>query len=161
MTTMPETLDRREVLAAGGFGALMLVAAVLVIVDAVRLPATSEAVGPAAVPLPVGVLLGAVGTALVVRARIHLRTAKDEQPWHSGAGVRVLGMVAALVAFAVLLPWLGYVVTSAALFTAAAVLLGAPRFWRTVASGWALAAIVFLVFDRPIGLTLPAGPWGF
>lgn len=52
-------------------------------------------------------------------------------------------------------------VTSAALFTAAAVLLGAPRFGRTVAYGWALAAIVFLVFDRLIGLSLPTGPWGF
>jgi putative tricarboxylic transport membrane protein len=30
-----------------------------------------------------------------------------------------------------------------------------------VAYGWALAATVFLVFDRLIGLTLPAGPWGF
>lgn len=156
-----ETVDRREVLAAGAFGALMMVAAVLVIVDAVRLPETSEAVGPAAVPLPVGVLLGAVGAALIVRARMQLHTAVDGQPWQSGAGMRVLGMVAALAAFALLLPWLGYVVTSAALFTAAAVLLGAPRFWRTVAYGWALAAIVFLVFDRLIGLSLPAGPWGF
>lgn len=158
---MPETAERREVLAAGAFGALMLVAAVLVIVDAARLPETSEAVGPAAVPLPVGVLLGVVGAALVVRAGLGLRTAPGGQPWQSGAGKRVLGMVVALVAFAMLLPWLGYVVTSAALFTAAATLLGAPRFWRTAAYGWALAAIVFLVFDRLIGLSLPAGPWGF
>jgi putative tricarboxylic transport membrane protein len=159
--TPPGTNERREVLAAGGFGAVMLVAAVLVIVDAVRLPETSGAVGPAAVPLPVGVLLGAVGAALVVRARLQLRTAVDGEPWQSGAGARLLGMVVALIGFAVLLPWLGYVVTSAALFTAAGTLLGAPRFWRTVAYGWALAAIVFLVFDRLIGLSLPAGPWGF
>ena len=71
------------------------------------------------------------------------------------------GLVAALLLFAVLLPVLGYVVSSAALFVAAALLLGAPRGWTVVAYGWALAAVVFLVFDRLIGLTLPAGPWGF
>jgi putative tricarboxylic transport membrane protein len=156
-----EAAERRSVLATAAFGALMLVAAVLVIVDAVRLPETSEAVGPAAVPLPVGVLLGVVGAALLVRARRQLPTAVRGQAWQAGAGARLLGMVVALVGFALLLPLLGYVVTSAALFVAAALLLGAPRSWRTAAYGWALAAIVFLVFDRLIGLSLPAGPWGF
>ncbi|GAB3435165.1 tripartite tricarboxylate transporter TctB family protein [Actinophytocola sediminis] len=153
--------ERREVLASAAFGGVMLLAAVLVIVDAVRLPETSEAVGPAAVPLPVGVLLGLVGAALLVRARGQLAGAVDGQPWQPRAGLRLLGMVGALVAFALLLPVLGYVVTSAGLFVAAAMLLGAPNGWRTVAYGWALAAIVFLVFDRLIGLSLPAGPWGF
>jgi putative tricarboxylic transport membrane protein len=153
--------DRNTVLASAAFGAMMLVAAVLVIVDAVRLPETSEAVGPAAVPLPIGVLLGVVGAALLVQARAQYGTASRESDWQPRAGLRLLAMVVALVAFAVLLPVLGYVVSSAALFVAAAMLLGAPAFWRTVAYGWALAAIVFLVFDRLIGLSLPTGPWGF
>jgi putative tricarboxylic transport membrane protein len=154
-------VDRHTVLASAGFGALMLLAAVLVIVDAVRLPATSAVVGPAAVPLPVGVLLGGVGAALLVDSRVKLRTAQEGRPWQPRAGLRVLGLVAALVGFALLLPLLGYVVTAAALFGAAALLLGAPRDWRVLAWGWALAAVVFLVFDRLIGLTLPSGPWGF
>jgi len=161
MTETPqETPDRHTVLASAGFGAVMLVAAVLVIVDAARLPETGAAVGPAAVPLPVGVLLGVVGAALLVQARTQLATARSAavQP---KAGLRVLGMVAAVVAFALLLPVLGYVVTSTGLFVAAAMLLGAPSLWRSVAYGWALAAIVFLVFDRLIGLSLPSGPWGF
>jgi putative tricarboxylic transport membrane protein len=153
--------DRNTVLASAVFGGVMLVAAVLVIVDAVRLPETSEAVGPAAVPLPIGVLLGVVGAALLVQSRAQLGTATHETTWQPRAGLKLLAMIVALVAFAVLLPILGYVVSSAALFVAAAMLLGAPHFWRTVAYGWALAAIVFLVFDRLIGLTLPSGPWGF
>jgi putative tricarboxylic transport membrane protein len=153
--------DRGTVLASAAFGALMLIAAVVVIVDAVRLPDTSGFVGPAAVPLPVGVLLGIVGIALLIQSRAQLGTASRTPKWQPRAGLRLLGMVVALVAFAVLLPLLGYVVSSAALFVAAAMLLGAPRFWRTVAYGWALAAIVFLVFDRLIGLSLPTGPWGF
>jgi putative tricarboxylic transport membrane protein len=154
-------VDRHTVLATAGFGAVLLVAAVLVIVDAVRLPETSAVVGPAVVPLPVGVLLGIVGAGLLVDSRIRLRRAEPGRAWQPRAGLRVLGLVAALVGFALLLPLLGYVVTATALFVAAALLLDAPRDWRVFGWGWALAAVVFLVFDRLIGLTLPTGPWGF
>jgi putative tricarboxylic transport membrane protein len=154
-------VDRRTVLATAVFGGLMLVAAVLVIVDAVRLPDTGAVVGPAAVPLPVGVLLGVIGAGLLVDARIKRARATASEPLQSGAVLRVLGLVVALVAFALLLPVLGYVVCSAALFVVAALLLDAPRDWRVFVWGWALSAVVFLVFDRLIGLTLPAGPWGF
>jgi putative tricarboxylic transport membrane protein len=157
----PVALDRRTVLASAVFGALMIVAAVLVIVDAARLPKTSAVIGPAAIPLPLGVLLGVVGAGLLVQARMQLAKAVEGPAWQPRACLRVLALTAALVAFALLLPLLGYVLTSAGLFVAAALLLGAPRTWRTVAYGWALAAIVFLVFDRLIGLTLPTGPWGF
>ena len=153
--------DRHTLLATAGFGALLLLAAVLVIVDALRLPETSAVVGPAVVPLPVGVLLGVVGAGLLLDSRVKLRRAEPGPPWQPRAGLRVLGLVAALVGFALLLPLLGYVVTAAALFVAAALLLDAPRDWRVFGWGWALAAVVFLVFDRLIGLTLPAGPWGF
>lgn len=157
----PVAVDRHTVLATALFGGLLLLAAVLVIVDAVRLPATSAVVGPAAVPLPVGVALGVVGAGLLVDARRKLPRAGAATPWQPRAWLRVLGLVAALVGFALLLPLLGYVVTATGLFVAAALLLDAPRDWRVLAWGWALAAVVFLVFDRLIGLTLPAGPWGF
>jgi putative tricarboxylic transport membrane protein len=154
-------VDRHTVLATAVFGAVMLLAAVLVIVDAARLPDTSAVVGPAAVPLPVGVALGVVGAGLLVDSRRKLTRAEAGRPWQPRAALRVLGLVAALVGFALLLPVLGYVVTATALFVAAALLLDAPRDWRVLAWGWALAAVVFLVFDRLIGLTLPTGPWGF
>jgi putative tricarboxylic transport membrane protein len=157
----PVQIDRHTVVATAAFGGLLLLAAVLVIVDAARLPATSAVVGPAAVPLPVGVALGVVGALLLVDARRKRPRAGAGTPWQARAGLRVLGLVAALVGFALLLPLLGYVVTATALFVAAALLLDAPRDWRVLAWGWALAAVVFLVFDRLIGLTLPAGPWGF
>ncbi|MBP2183766.1 tripartite tricarboxylate transporter TctB family protein [Amycolatopsis magusensis] len=153
--------DLRTVRATLAFGALMLLAAVFVVVDAVRLPETSAVVGPAAVPLPVGVLLAVVGAGLLVRSRGQLRAATpgEDRPPHGA--LRVLALVGTLIAFALLLPLLGYVMCSAALFTATAMLLGAPRRPATAAIGWALAAVVFLVFDRLIGLSLPAGPWGF
>lgn len=158
--TTSDAHDRHTVLATGGFGALMVLLAVLVVGNALTLPAKGV-VGPAAVPLPVGVLLGVLGAVLLIRSRRQLRTAVAGASWAPRGGLRVLALVVVLVAFALLLPVLGYVVSSAALFVAAALLLGAPRGWPVVAYGWALAGLVFLVFDRLIGLTLPAGPWGF
>lgn len=157
--------DRHTVLATAAFGALMIVLAALVVADALLLPATRAVVGPAAVPLPVGVLLGVLGAVLLLRSRRDLRTAGRTAhagaAWQPRGGTRVAALVGTLVAFAVLLPFAGWVVSAAALFVVAALLLGAPRGWRVVAYGWALAGVVFLVFDRLIGLTLPAGPWGF
>ena len=160
--TAPEDVpDRSTVLASAAFGALMLVAAVLVIVDAVRLPETSRGGRSRGRAVAGRRAARDLRRRIADRARAQLSTAPRETTWQPRAGLRLLGMVVALVAFAVLLPILGYVVSSAALFVAAAMLLGAPKFWRTVAYGWALAAIVFLVFDRLIGLSLPTGPWGF
>ena len=140
----------------------MLVAAVLVIVDAVRLPETSEAVGPAAVPLPVGVLLGVVGAALLVQARAQLRdrVARNDVAAAGRTAVarddRRAGGVRGAAAGAGLRGDLGSAVRGRR-----DVAWGAEVFGSTVAYGWALAAIVFLVFDRLIGLSLPTGPWGF
>lgn len=153
--------DRRTVLASGALGALMVVLAVVVLVDAASLPETDDAVGPADVPNLVGALLAVTGLTLVVRAALDLRTAVSGAALPRGRLLRLAAMLALLFAFALLLPVLGYVVTSTALFTGAALLLGAADPWRTLAYGWTLAVVVFLIFDRLIGLTLPTGPWGF
>jgi len=156
---LPETPEvaHREARAAGALGVLMVVAAVVVLIDAARLRDADDALGPAAAPTLLGILLGLLGGALVFQSRRFLRTA--------GSPGRRLGRLAALVvvlvAFALLLPIMGYVVSSAGLFTATALLLGAPHPARVAAYGWTLAVVVFLVFDVLIGLSLPTGPWGF
>ena len=106
------------------------------IVDAVRLPATTAVVGPAAVPLPVGVAARRRrrrAAASIPAASCAGSTSARARRGSRGPGLRVLGLVAALVAFALLLPLLGYVVTATALFAAAALLLDAPRDWRILA----------------------------
>ena len=171
------------------FGALMVVAAFIMIIDASRLRDTSAAIGPNVVPMVVGVLLGVIGAGLLVQSRSALRPSSlpssslppsAPPPSHddpaaadrpagevpaldgpAGGWRGVLILVATLLAFSVLLPVLGFVVSSTALFVVAALLLGAPRRWTVLAYGWALSALVFLVFDRLIGLSLPTGPWGF
>jgi len=155
--TAPAEQERRTSFASGALGLIMIVAAVVVLADAAGLRGSDDALGPAAAPLLIGVLLGLLGVALAVQARHVLCRpgVRAGRLWRLGA------MVLILIAFALLLPVLGYVVSSAGLFTGAALLLGAPHPARVVAYGWTLAAVAFLVFDRLIGLSLPTGPWGF
>ncbi|MEV4641970.1 tripartite tricarboxylate transporter TctB family protein [Actinoplanes sp. NPDC049548] len=153
--------DRGTLLASAALGVVMMIGAVVVLVDAAGLRPSDEVVGPAVAPTAVGILLGVLGALLVLQAGRHLRTATAPQELPHRRLLRLAAMVALLVAFAVVLPFVGYVVASALLFTGAALLLGAPHPARTAAYGWTLAGVVFLVFDRLIGLALPAGPWGF
>ncbi|WP_250031158.1 tripartite tricarboxylate transporter TctB family protein [Paractinoplanes maris] len=156
---VPETpeLAHREARAAGALGVLMILGAVVVLIDAARLRDSDEALGPAAAPTLMGVLLGVLGGALAFQSRRFLRTPQEgkRRLW------RLTALVVVLIAFALLLPVMGYVVSSAGLFAGAALLLGAPHPARVVAYGWTLAVVVFLVFDVLIGLSLPTGPWGF
>ncbi|MBG0565000.1 tripartite tricarboxylate transporter TctB family protein [Actinoplanes aureus] len=157
---MTEDQERAQARASALLGLIMVVAAVVVLVDAANLRESDDALGPAAAPTLIGLLLGVLGGALVVQGVRFLRT-----PQGSALDPRRLrrlaAMVALLIAFALVLPILGYVVSSAALFAGAALLLGAPHPARVVAYGWTLAALAFLIFDRLIGLSLPTGPWGF
>ncbi len=175
----PVSGRRAEQNATAVFGLVLVVVGILVVADALRLPDTGT-IGPGAVPLPVGALLALVGALLAVSAvRSRARGAEPRDTVDTGAvdadtapaGTRprasrerwwrCLLLAALLVAFAVLLQPLGYVLTSALLFAGAALLLGAASTWRALCYGWTLAAVVFLVFDRLIGLSLPTGPWGF
>jgi putative tricarboxylic transport membrane protein len=144
-------------------GGVAVALGVVVLADAARIeaPAGQSFVGPAAFPVGVGILLIGTGGALAgTRLAALVRTAGRTRP-----GLRRLAKVAALlgllIGYAVLLPRLSYVLSTEALFTGAALLFGSGHRLRTTAIGVALAAVAFLGFSRGIGVSLPAGPWGF
>lgn len=142
-------------------GAVLAVLAVLTLVDALRLPDSDDTVGPAAAPLLVGALLLVVGLGLVVQGRRAMGGWEYAEHATRQQWLRLAAVLGTLVLFAAVVPYLGFVVSSTLLFTASALLLGAPDRARALAYGWIVAAVVFLVFDELIGITLPAGPWGF
>ena len=158
----PAELDldqRREALATIVLGAVLVLMGVVVLVQASRLGDADEVVDAATVPWVVGVLLFLVGVALALRARRDLSEAPpttDTQDWP-----RLGVMLVALVAFAVVISFLGYVVSATLLFGVTAVVLGSPARLRSFAYGFCEAALVHLAFDVGIGISLPAGPWGF
>ena len=153
--------DRTTALATMIFGGVLLLLSVAVIVQAVRLDNGGNTVGPATAPWVIGVSLLIVGVLTVVRGR------RDMGVWEvsehtTGQDWRRLGiLVAALLAFAILIPFLGYVVSGTLLYGATASALGAPRRGQMFAVGFSVAAVVWLLFDVGIGISLPAGPWGF
>jgi putative tricarboxylic transport membrane protein len=144
-------------------GGVAVVLGVVVLVDAsrIRAPAGQSFVGPAAFPVGVGILLIVTGCAVAARS---LRGIRGVQ-----VAARPLGRVAALlgllIGYAIVLPRLSYVVSTAILFAGAALLFGSGHRLRTVVIavviGVVLAAAAFAAFARGIGVSLPAGPWGF
>lgn len=145
-------------------GVIMVVAAASVLVDASRLPSASDPLGPAAFPLGIGVLLGLIGLALAIAnhryALVWLRVRRGGVV-RRGNGLRTALMLGALLVFAAVLPSLGFFVPAVLLYVCVAMLLEAPRGWHLPITGILLAGVIVLLFDRVIGLTLPAGPWGF
>ncbi|GAB3484852.1 tripartite tricarboxylate transporter TctB family protein [Nocardiopsis coralliicola] len=152
---------RRGLQATAGIGVLMVLFAVLALADAARLGNGGGLLGAASFPVLVAVLMIAVGGGLIGTALLRLRTAGPAPAAVPGGPVRLAGLVGALVAFALALPHAGFTLSAALLFTASALLMGAPHPVRTAAYGWTLAGLLYLLFDTAIGLSLPGGPWGF
>jgi putative tricarboxylic transport membrane protein len=153
--------DRTQALATMVFGFLLVVLSALVIAQAVRLDNGGNTVGPATAPWVIGVSMLLVGVLTVVRGR------RDMGVWEvsehtSGQDWKRLGvLLVALLVFAVVVPFLGYVVSATLLYGVTAGVLGAPRRAQMFAVGFIVASLVYLLFDVGIGITLPAGPWGF
>jgi len=155
-----EALDqRRTALATVILGGVLVVMGVVVLVQASRLGDSRQVVDAGTLPWVVGALLVLVGVAMALRARRELGAAPptpDSQDW-----ARLAVMLATLVVFAVIIGLLGYVVSATLLFGVTAIVLGSPYRLRSFAYGFCVAALVFLAFDVGIGISLPAGPWGF
>ncbi|WP_432477826.1 tripartite tricarboxylate transporter TctB family protein [Nocardioides sp. GXQ0305] len=153
--------DRTQALATMVFGLVLLALSVVVLVQAVRLDNGGNAVGPATVPWVLGGSLLVVGVLTTVRGR------RDMGVWEvsehtSGQDWKRLGLLlAALVVFAIVVPFLGYVVSGTLLYGVTAIALGAPHRSQMFAVGFSVSAVVWLLFDVGIGISLPAGPWGF
>ena len=153
--------DERTAPATMVLGVLLVVAAIVTVVDALRLPDSDDTVGPATAPIVVGVLLGVVGIGLVVQGRRAMGVWEYSEHTTRQQWLRLAAVLGTLVVYAAVVPYLGFVLSSTLLFTVSALLLGAPNRARALAYGWIVASVVFLVFDELIGITLPAGPWGF
>ena len=106
-----------------------------------------------------------VSVLMLLRGRRELVEARAEStPSHqtSPQDWKRLGtLLVALLIFAVVNPFLGYVVSATLLFGLTAIVLGAPDRAKAFAYGFVVAGSVFLIFDVIIGITLPAAVWGF
>lgn len=83
--------------------------------------------------------------------------AEDVDP-EASTDWRVLGIIAvALVVYAALMEYAGFILASAALYTISAFAMGSSRIIRNAAIGLVLGTAIFALFDGWLGVRLPTG----
>jgi putative tricarboxylic transport membrane protein len=162
MTPTPQSrrVDIGEMLLALGaivFGILIVWQTTLI-----RLTPAYSKVGPRVIPYIVGAGLVIVGAWLAYEAltgRTATGTAESEDADPTlPTDWRCIGLLAlALIAYLFLIEPVGFIIASAVLFAWAAIAMGSRRYARDIVIGILLATALYLLFNRGLGLSLPAG----
>jgi hypothetical protein len=136
----------------------------------------SDVVGPQGLPTTYAVLLAALSVVLIIRALLSRRaaatsppeapprmtppsgTAKAAAPTH--IGWRVFGMVMNGVIYILVVPWLGYILSIAALIGATVFYQGGGMNRRVAAVAIGGALLFWLLFVRLLHIAHPPGIWG-
>jgi putative tricarboxylic transport membrane protein len=146
----------RRIDRAGLFiAALLLAAAGVIYWDTTNLQITSVyGVGPKAMPIVVasGLVLLSIGN-LVMALHGDLPARESADP---KAILLILGGLAALIALIGLGG--GFILATAILFATTATAFGRRAFLTDLAIGFGLGLVIFLLFDKLLTLSLPAGP---
>lgn len=146
---------RLAAVAVIGLGALAIVGA-----TQVGAGAGYVAVGPAVMPAVVGVGLVVLGMLLLLRGTIrsdldlarHVTAEASETDW------RTIGLtLASLIAYALTLGTLGYVLATSGFIPIVAWIFGSRRPGRDIVLGVALGIVVYIAFTQYLGVRLPAG----
>lgn len=110
----------------------------------------TDPVGPKALPILVAAMMLFAGVRTLVRPR-------DEVPLPSGpVAKRMAGAAAAFIAYAAVLPWIGFFLATTLVVAALAGLYRGPV-RGSLAAGLTLAAALWLLFVRILALPLPVG----
>ena len=118
----------------------------------------ADAVGADGVPRILAAATAFVGAALLLRGLARPRDAASED-LPAGHLARAGGLLAILVAYLVLVPWIGYLPAIAGLLGAVSLYAGAKpgRSWALMTIGGAL--FFWLLFTRLLGISMPASPF--
>ena len=145
--------------------AFLFLVGALVLFDASRIPTSFTQrgpVGPAAVPVVVGVALLVVAALWALEVlRGHQAEPEDGEDIDLSSGTdwrTVLLLGGCFIANAVLIQPLGWPISGALLFWGSAFALGSRRYLRNAVIALALSIGSYLLFSLALGLELPGGP---
>ena len=142
-------------------GLVVVVVAGTYLTLALALPyGTTARPGAGFFPRLVGIFACVVGVVACVqafRAPVRAPAARERAP-DAAARNRALSTVVVLIAFCVLMPWIGYPLVAFGFVTVLLQRLGTA--WRSAAlTGVITAAVSFWVFGVLLDVPLPRGPW--
>jgi len=150
---------------AGGAAASLIGAFYLYYASQLRPSSLADSVGPQGLPLVYGWLTLGLGFILLAQALIAVLRAspadhaKQADAW-TGQGRRTLwaaGLLAFAAGYLLIVEALGYLLSLAILIPAVAIYLGARIGWRPVAVGVGGAVVLWLMFDKLLGVDMPEG----
>jgi putative tricarboxylic transport membrane protein len=149
------------------FGVATLVVAAVYYGLAVAIPQSdlADPVGPQGLPRVYALLLAALSLILIARSLRPSATSPassnpESRVPNPGSGIpRVIGMLLIGVAYIVVLPWFGYLLSVAALITATIYFQGGSINGRSILVALSGAAIFWLLFIWLLRIQYPAGLW--
>ena len=112
--------------------------------------AVGDPLGPSAFPLTLAVLMTLCALILLMRPADASVTASLQ------LAAKIGGVLSCLVGFALLVDWLGFLITTTLTMIALGLLFNGPR-WRIVAGAIAFALLGYALFVAGLGLRLPVG----
>lgn len=135
-------------------GIALIGLAAFIAVQAMQLKTTFsyEPVGPKAFPIVLAIVLALLALVMV------FRPGPDGEWPHKALALRLLLVLALLLAYAVLFTQLGFIVSSLLAVTALARLFGAS--WvKALTTGVLMAVVGYFLFTTALGISLPTGYW--
>ena len=135
-------------------GIALIGLAAFIAVQAMQLKTTFsyEPVGPKAFPIVLAIVLALLSLVMVFRPGPN-----GEWP-HKALALRLLLVLALLLAYAVLFTQLGFIVSSLLTVTALARLFGAS--WvKALMTGALMSVVGYFLFTTALGISLPSGYW--
>jgi putative tricarboxylic transport membrane protein len=130
------------------------------IAGSVRLRGTLDLIGPDRYLLGVGVLLAVVGLLLLVQGILMMRkpqAAGATPAGDDGGGYVHFALIGILLAYAMLLPIAGYLITTLAFFLVTYRVMGMERWGVNILSSLASTALFWAAFTILADLPLPKG----
>ncbi|MGH1478745.1 MAG: tripartite tricarboxylate transporter TctB family protein [Geminicoccales bacterium] len=148
-------------------GIVMLLVAVVYWLEAdkIRISPLDGPIGASGLPKSLAYALGALAIILIIRSVVGALAARkvapsdnvEEHPLDVQPHLRALGLLVIGVGYLLLVSWLGYIITVAALLLAVSLYIGAAFNLRTILIAVIGGVFYHLLFVEFLGIPLPAG----
>jgi hypothetical protein len=167
----PAAVTKAEAQRELALGSATLTIAVVYYLLAIRIPQSdiADVIGAQGLPKTYATLLAGLSIILIVRSVVARRTATESAPdaapatpkpgLQRGVAWRVFGMLMNGVIYILVVPWLGYILSIAALIAATVYYQGGGLNRRVAAVAVGGALLLWLLFVRLLHISHPAGIW--